>query len=203
MHKLSHTQYDQLFELFNVGIMDSFIQFRSCRMPITWIAWHIFTGLWLRNYSASFLAFVFSSLVGTMLQTTIGITVWTGQHQNVIIEGDGALSNFKKNWIFLWIMLLISMKCEDTRWKNKKTSPDPSHMCDYVYVSLRHRVRQKEKNVGSQLSLRESLVFLHEYLIDARSKIAWRETPKIKEGKPVTTEAGRQGRPEKTGRKRG
>lgn len=28
------------------------------------------------------------------------------------------------------------------------------------------------------------------------------ETPKIKEGKPVTTEAGRQGRPEKKGGKR-
>lgn len=68
-------------------------------MPFTWIAWHTFTGQWLRNYSASFLAFVFSSLLCTMLQTTKGITVWTGQHQNVV-QGDGPLSNFKQNWIF-------------------------------------------------------------------------------------------------------
>lgn len=82
-------------------------------MPITWIAWHIFTGLWLRNDSASFPAFVSSSLLCTMLQTTIGITVWTGQHQNVIIEGDGALSNFK-NWIFYesccWILSSVNRK---------------------------------------------------------------------------------------------
>lgn len=51
---------------------------------------------------------------------------------------------------------------------------------------------------AKQVSLRESLVFLHEYLIESRSKIAQRETPEIKEGKPVTTEPGRQGRPEKT-----
>lgn len=48
------------------------------------------------------------------------------------------------------------------------------------------------KNSKSQVRLEESSAFLHEYLIDARSKIAWRETVKIKERKTVTTEAGRR-----------
>lgn len=181
--------------------MDSFIPFLSHRMANTWITWHIFTGLWLTNYSPSFLAFVFSSLICTMLQTTIGMTVWTGQQKNVIIEGDGVLSNVKKNWIF-YESYCWFLSSANTKTHKKKRWPI-LYVWLFVWVSLRHRVRQKEKNAESQLGLRESLVFLHEYLIDARSKIAWRETPKIKEGKPVTTEAGRQGKPEKTGRKRG
>lgn len=53
---------------------------------------------------------------------------------------------------------------------------------------------RKKKNSESQVRLGESSVFLHEYLIDVGSKIAWRETAKIKEGKTLTTEAGRQGK---------
>ena len=46
------------------------------------------------------------------------------------------------------------------------------------------------------------MVLLYKYLIDTRSKIVWRETPKIKEGKPVMTGPGRQGR-EGPGRRKG
>lgn len=56
----------------------------------------------------------------------------------------------------------------------------PCLVCVTLCVCVLASQRETETNGESQVSPRESMVFLHEYLIDARSKIAWRETTGIK-----------------------
>lgn len=68
----------------------------------------------------------------------------------------------------------------------------PSWPVFLMCVTVRVPASQSETAVGggdaeSHVSLREPLVFLHEYLIDAWSKIARRQ----KLPKPVTTDRGR------------
>lgn len=62
-----------------------------------------------------------------------------------------------------------------------------------------------KKNKCWKPSKPEGVISLSTWIFDWRKiKIVWRETPKIKEGKPVTIEPGRRGRPERTdGKKKG
>lgn len=110
----------------------------------------------------------------------------------------------KRTGFFLWIMLLISMKCEYTRWKNTKTSPpDPSHMCDYVCVSLRHRVRQKEKKCWKPTKP-EGVIGLSTWIFDwRRIKNSMKGNSKNKRGKTSHDRSRQTGKAREDGKKEG
>ncbi len=184
--------------------------FLSFKMHITWKVWYILTGFWLNMYSASFVSSVFSSLTTTIRRLPYRTTQRISQSVTKLRWNWIKVENRRElvGWVIseralflLWIILLMLIKCENACLNNKNPSLNLSSMCDCLCVCpcITKRDREK-KNVESRVSFGESLVFLHEYLIDTRSKIAWRETPKIKKRENWSRQNRAEGRAREDGR---